>query len=140
MTEDEVAEPAGGRCRSIPPVRPQRWSRCGFAGVAGGLTDSADGRSEHIPRPEVLLGQIKPLLKAEADRGFGSQCGQSDRALMLLLGRWNYTDRGILTDALTLFHTEDSQELLESQGFKVERMLMTVMPVELVPGLPPDRG
>ena len=59
--------------------------------------------------------------------------------LALLLGRWNYTERGILDKTHYRFYTHFTmQKLLEENGYEIVKQLTTVMPIELVIGLPPS--
>ncbi len=139
---DEVAEPAR---REVL----EAYHRCDLSGGLSAVLPELPERGfdrillmdvlEHVPRPEVLLAQIQPLLKAEGQIVVSvPNVANLTVRLMLLLGMWNYADRGILDRThLRFFTRKTARELLESQGFKVERMLMTVMPVELVLGLPP---
>ena len=56
-----------------------------------------------------------------------------------MLGRWNYTERGILDKTHYRFYTHFTmQKLLEENGYEIVKQLTTVMPIELVIGLPPS--
>ena len=57
--------------------------------------------------------------------------------LALLLGQWNYTERGILDKTHYRFYTrKTARQLLEANGYRVTKQMTTVMPIELVLGLP----
>ena len=59
--------------------------------------------------------------------------------MMLLLGRWNYTERGILDQSHLRFYTrKTARQLLEQNGFEVVKQWMTIIPVELVLGMKPE--
>jgi len=52
--------------------------------------------------------------------------------LMLLLGRWDYTDRGILDRTHLRFYTrKTARHLLVSSGYAIEKEIATVIPAEL---------
>jgi len=59
--------------------------------------------------------------------------------IALLLGRFNYAERGILDRThLRFFTRRTARRLLEENGCEVIQMKATVMPLELVLGLDPD--
>lgn len=59
--------------------------------------------------------------------------------LALLLGQWNYAERGILDKTHYRFYTfKTARRLLEENGYEVVQQLATVMPIELAIGLPPE--
>jgi hypothetical protein len=58
--------------------------------------------------------------------------------LMLLLGRFDYTERGILDRTHVRFFTrKTARRFLQENGFQIVKERATVMPVELVLGLSP---
>ena len=58
---------------------------------------------------------------------------------MLLFGRFNYTERGILDKTHVRFFTrKTARRLLEANGYSIVEQRSTVMPLELVLGLSPD--
>jgi 2-polyprenyl-3-methyl-5-hydroxy-6-metoxy-1,4-benzoquinol methylase len=58
---------------------------------------------------------------------------------MLLFGRFNYTERGILDKTHVRFFTrKTARAFVEKQGFRIAAEKATVMPLELVFGLSPD--
>ena len=59
--------------------------------------------------------------------------------LALLLGRFDYTERGILDRThLRFFTWRSARALLEENGWDIAEQKATVMPIELVLGLSPD--
>ena len=59
--------------------------------------------------------------------------------LALLFGNWTYTERGILDKTHYRFYTRrTARRLLENNGYEIIKQMMTVMPVELVFGLPAE--
>lgn len=57
---------------------------------------------------------------------------------MLLFGRFNYTERGLLDRThLRFFTRKTARRLLEESGYRVLREEATVMPIELVLNLSP---
>ncbi len=59
--------------------------------------------------------------------------------LMLLLGRFDYTERGILDKTHVRFYTRrTARKLLKENGYSVVQEKTTVMPIELVLGLSPE--
>ncbi len=97
------------------------------------------GVLEHLPDPNGILRQCRPLLK-DSGRLIVSLPNVANITvrLMLLFGRWDYTDRGILGRTHLRFYTRRTgRELLERSGFEVTGMSMSVMPLELVLGIAP---
>ncbi len=92
---------------------------------------------EHLRSPETLLGACAPLLcsKGRLVVSLPNVANISVR-LMLLLGSFTYTDRGILDRTHLHFYTRaTARKLLEQNGFEVLRHRMTIIPVELALGL-----
>jgi len=95
---------------------------------------------EHLPRPALLLRDCRRVL-APNGRLLVSVPNVANITvrLMLLLGRFEYRDRGILDRTHVRFFTRKStRRLLEQNGWRVVDGKMTVMPLELVLGLEPE--
>ncbi len=117
----------------------QRDLACGLEGIEGTfdrilLLDVL----EHLPRPETILESCRKLL---APRGrvlvsLPNVANITVRAA-LLFGRFEYADRGIMDRTHLRFYTrKTARRMLERAGFEIARAEVTVMPVELVLGLP----
>lgn len=95
---------------------------------------------EHLKDSGQILRQCPALL---ADRGhvivsLPNIANITVRA-MLLFGRFNYTERGILDKThLRFFTRQTARELLEKNGYRIVDEKLTVMPIELIFGLSPD--
>lgn len=95
---------------------------------------------EHLRDPETLLRQCHELVNPD---GFVivslPNVANITVRLMLLLGQFKYSDRGILDSRhLRFFTRKTARRLLETHGFNVLSEKMAVIPVELVVGLPPE--
>lgn len=88
---------------------------------------------EHLPRPEVLLGALKPLLKPGGVLLLSlPNVANVTVRLGLLLGRFTYAPRGILDRTHLRFFTRNTgRALLEECGFRVSSVAPTAMPLEL---------
>lgn len=95
---------------------------------------------EHLQYPDQLLKHCYDVLAANGDLIVSiPNVANITVRISLLLGNWNYSERGILDQTHLRFYTHKSgRKLLERNGFKVIRQLTTVMPIELVLGLPPE--
>jgi 2-polyprenyl-3-methyl-5-hydroxy-6-metoxy-1,4-benzoquinol methylase len=95
---------------------------------------------EHLRRPEVILENCHPLLEAEGQIVVSlPNVANIHVRLMLLMGRFNYTERGILDRTHVHFYTRrTAKQLLVENGFEVVQEKMTAMPLELVLGLSPQ--
>lgn len=94
---------------------------------------------EHLRFPELLLRDCHSVLE---DRGqllvSVPNVANITVRLALLVGNWNYTERGILDRTHYRFYTRrTARRLLEENGYEVIRETMSVMPIELAFGLPP---
>jgi len=92
---------------------------------------------EHLRRPEKILAQCHGLIK---ERGLVivsvPNIANITVRLMLLFGRFDYTDRGILDKTHQRFFTrKTARQLLTQTGYTVVDEKMTVIPVELAFGL-----
>ena len=100
---------------------------------------------EHLPRPEVLLGSLKPLLKPDGVLLLSlPNVANVTVRLGLLFGRFTYVPRGILDRTHQRFFTRATgRVLLEESGYRVLSICATAMPLELVLpalGRPPLAG
>jgi len=95
---------------------------------------------EHLVRPEQLLAQAKAALN-------GNGClvvslpnvAHLAVRLNLLLGRFNYAERGLLDRThLRFFTRKTARRFLEENGFEILEARATVTPIELVFGLAPS--
>jgi len=95
---------------------------------------------EHLGEAEKVLRQARGLLREDGQIVVSlPNVANITVRLMLLLGRWNYAERGILDRTHIRFYTrKTARALLEGNGFEVLAERVTVMPVELVLGLKPD--
>ncbi|MBI4780541.1 MAG: glycosyltransferase [Oscillatoriophycideae cyanobacterium NC_groundwater_1537_Pr4_S-0.65um_50_18] len=93
---------------------------------------------EHLRFPERLLFDCMGVLKPEGLLLVSvPNVANITVRLSLLLGRWNYTERGILDKTHYRFYTHaTSRRLLEANGYEVIKRMTTIMPIELVLGLP----
>ena len=95
---------------------------------------------EHLKRPETLLLQCHEVLQRDGYVvvSVPNIANITVRA-MLLFGRFNYTDRGILDRThLRFFTRTTARRFLEENGFQIVQTKRTVMPLELVLGLQPE--
>jgi 2-polyprenyl-3-methyl-5-hydroxy-6-metoxy-1,4-benzoquinol methylase len=95
---------------------------------------------EHLTHPERLLGEA---LEGTAPDGLMivsvPNVANITVRLSLLLGRFNYTERGILDRTHVRFFTRSTaKRFLEENGCEILETKATVMPVELVLGLSPE--
>jgi 2-polyprenyl-3-methyl-5-hydroxy-6-metoxy-1,4-benzoquinol methylase len=95
---------------------------------------------EHLPEAEQILRHAGDLLKEEGLIVVSlPNVANIAVRMMLLLGRWDYTDRGILDKSHLRFYTRKTgRKLLEQNGFEVVKRWMTNIPVELVLGMKPE--
>lgn len=93
---------------------------------------------EHLPNPGVMLERIREWLRPGGLllASIPNVANVSIRAA-LLLGRFEYTDRGILDRTHLSFYTRSTgRRLLEDHGFEVVAAVPTAMPYELaIPAL-----
>jgi len=95
---------------------------------------------EHLRRPDVMLRDCHAVIK---DRGrlivSLPNVANITVRIALLLGRFTYTERGILDRThLRFFTWRSARALLEENGWDIVEQKATVMPIELVLGLSPD--
>jgi glycosyltransferase involved in cell wall biosynthesis len=95
---------------------------------------------EHLRRPERLLCDCHQVVEADGQVIISvPNVANITVRLALLLGRFNYTERGILDRThLRFFTRATARRFVEENGFRVVEERATVMPVELVLGLSPE--
>lgn len=94
---------------------------------------------EHLSQPEQVLQQCHNVLKGEG-RLVVSLPNVANIAvrLMLLLGRFDYQERGLLDKThLRFFTRKTARRLLEQNGYSIVEEKQTVIPIELILGLSP---
>src|SRR5579872_1097133 len=92
---------------------------------------------EHLRYPERILGQCHQLLRKDG-RIIVSvpNIANITICMMLLSGRFDYTERGILDRThLRFFTRRTARKLLQDAGYRVTQERMTVIPIELALGL-----
>ncbi len=97
---------------------------------------------EHLRHPETILQQCHGLVKKEG-LVIVSVPNVANVAvrLMLLLGHFDYTERGILDKTHVRFYTrKTARRLLEDNGFEIVEAQQTVIPIELVLGWSPENA
>jgi 2-polyprenyl-3-methyl-5-hydroxy-6-metoxy-1,4-benzoquinol methylase len=95
---------------------------------------------EHLRRPERILEQCHDVLKTEGRLvvSLPNVANLSVR-LMLLSGRFDYQERGILDKThLRFFTRKTARRLLEENGYSIVEQRHTVMPLELLFGASPN--
>jgi 2-polyprenyl-3-methyl-5-hydroxy-6-metoxy-1,4-benzoquinol methylase len=92
---------------------------------------------EHLRFPENLLTDCRPLVRPSGLLLVSvPNVANITVRLSLLLGRFNYQQRGILDKTHVRFFTrKTARKLLVDNGYKVVREKSTVMPIELAFGL-----
>jgi 2-polyprenyl-3-methyl-5-hydroxy-6-metoxy-1,4-benzoquinol methylase len=91
---------------------------------------------EHLPNPELILAQCHSLLteNGEVVVSVPNVANISVR-LMLLFGRFDYAERGILDETHQRFYTRrTARKLLDQAGYRIVSEKMTVVPIELAFG------
>jgi 2-polyprenyl-3-methyl-5-hydroxy-6-metoxy-1,4-benzoquinol methylase len=93
---------------------------------------------EHIRHPEKLLRDCHALLKPRAQLLVSlPNVANITVRMLLLFGRFDYTERGILDRThLRFFTRRTARELFERAGYEVVSEKMSVIPIELALGLP----
>jgi 2-polyprenyl-3-methyl-5-hydroxy-6-metoxy-1,4-benzoquinol methylase len=88
---------------------------------------------EHLRDPAKLLQECQRLLKPGGQIVVSiPNVANITVRLSLLLGRWDYTERGILDRTHVKFYTQKTaRALLEENGYEITRVGATVIPVEL---------
>ena len=95
---------------------------------------------EHVRNPHKLLTDSHQLLKPHGLLLVSvPNVANISVRLSLLFGNFEYTDRGILDKThLRFFTRKSARRMLEHAGYEVVAQKVTVIPVELVLGLPAD--
>jgi 2-polyprenyl-3-methyl-5-hydroxy-6-metoxy-1,4-benzoquinol methylase len=95
---------------------------------------------EHLRHPEQILQDCRPFLKPNGHLIVSvPNIANISVRLMLLLGKFNYTERGILDKTHVRFFTrKTARRFLEANGYRVVSHKMTIIPMELVLGLHPQ--
>lgn len=93
---------------------------------------------EHLRFPERLLLDCHVVLKDQGQLLVSvPNVANITIRFALLFGNWTYTERGILDKTHYRFYTRRTiSRLLEENGYEIIKQMMTVMPIELVFGLP----
>jgi 2-polyprenyl-3-methyl-5-hydroxy-6-metoxy-1,4-benzoquinol methylase len=109
----------------IPP--PEKFDRILFLDVL-----------EHMLHPEHLLREARQLLRPGGQIVVSvPNIANISVRLLLLFGRFDYTDRGILDRTHLHFYTRKTAvQMLTAQGFEILEERLTLIPVELAFGLP----
>ena len=97
---------------------------------------------EHVQRPERIL---RDCMKSLKPNGLILVCvpniANISVRLMLLAGRFNYTERGILDRTHLRFFTGKSvRQMLTDNGYEIVREMSTVIPTELALGISADNA
>lgn len=93
---------------------------------------------EHLGDADEVLGGVAALLKPSGRLLISvPNIANLSVRFMLLFGKFEYRERGILDQGHLRFYTRKSiRSLVESRGYQIVRERMTVIPVELVLALP----
>jgi 2-polyprenyl-3-methyl-5-hydroxy-6-metoxy-1,4-benzoquinol methylase len=115
-----------------------------------GVVDHLDGRRfervllldvlEHLKQPGKLLRDCREALTHEGCLIVSvPNVANITVRLALLLGRFNYAERGILDKThLRFFTRRTARQLILKSGYNIIEEKATIMPIELVFGLSPD--
>jgi 2-polyprenyl-3-methyl-5-hydroxy-6-metoxy-1,4-benzoquinol methylase len=95
---------------------------------------------EHLPMPEKLLGEARALLANDGQLVVSvPNVVNITVRLMMLLGKFEYAERGILDRTHLRFYTRKTiVRLLESEGYEVVKVRMTNLPLEVVIPMRPE--
>jgi 2-polyprenyl-3-methyl-5-hydroxy-6-metoxy-1,4-benzoquinol methylase len=95
---------------------------------------------EHLRTPENVLQDCRQLLKSNGHLIVSvPNVANITVRLMLLFGRFHHTERGILDKTHVRFFTrKTARKILTDHGYQIVDHKMTIIPSELVLGLPPD--
>jgi glycosyltransferase involved in cell wall biosynthesis len=95
---------------------------------------------DRVPYPEIVLRDVHRLIKESGQLLITvPNVANITVRLALLLGRFEYQDRGILDRVHLRFFTRKSiRRLVEKSGFTIVRQAMTVIPLEVLFPLKPE--
>jgi glycosyltransferase involved in cell wall biosynthesis len=95
---------------------------------------------EHLRRPERILQECHRALKRDGEIIVSvPNVANITVRLALLLGRFNYAERGILDRThLRFFTRKTARQFITSHGYRIVEQRITVMPLEIVLGLSPE--
>jgi glycosyltransferase involved in cell wall biosynthesis len=95
---------------------------------------------EHLRNPDLLLDDCRAYLKPNGTIIISlPNVANIYVRLSLLLGQFNYADRGIMDRThLWWFTRKTARALIHRHGFKIKREAVTVIPVDLTLGFAPD--
>ncbi len=97
---------------------------------------------EHLPEPSILLNDCREVLNQNG-RLLVSVPNVANLVirLMLLFGHFDYVDRGILDRTHLRFYTrKTARRLIEQSGYRIIGSKMTIVPLELIFGIPPENA
>ena len=118
-----------GLGRAVESLGEQRFSRVLLMDIL-----------EHLPDPRSLLLDCRKMLKPNGKlMASVPNIANLTVRLSLLLGRFEYTERGILDRTHLRFFTRRSvRRLLEEAGYQIIGQKTTVMPIEVALGVRPE--
>lgn len=95
---------------------------------------------EHLHKPEQVLLDSRALLDSNGQLLVSlPNVANITVRLALLLGKFNYTERGILDKTHVRFFTfKTARRLLEQNGYEIVQQKATVIPFEIATGMSPD--
>ena len=127
----------------------QEYFSVDLNGPAGSLTRVLGGRKfdrallldvlEHLIHPENLLAETRETLNRHGKLIVSvPNVANITVRLMLLLGKFDYTERGLLDRTHVRFYTrKTARAMLEQAGYRIVAQRMAVVPIELALGLSP---
>ena len=129
LDEFVLADPDGGLDHAKAALGGKRFDRVLMVDVL-----------EHVREPEKVAAECLALLKDDGQAIVSvPNAANLTVRLMLLFGRFEYSERGILDRTHLRFFARGSvRQLLKRAGYRVASEQVTVMPLELVTGLDPD--
>ena len=95
---------------------------------------------EHLRRPELVLEQCHQVLRRDGLIIISlPNIANITVRLMLLFGRFDYRERGILDKThLRFFTRKTARSLVEQQDYQILQEMLTVIPLELALGWSPE--
>ncbi|HJZ97149.1 MAG TPA: glycosyltransferase [Candidatus Solibacter sp.] len=128
----------------------QEYFTVDLNGAPGSLSRVLSGRKfdrallldvlEHLLHPENLLAEVKGTLNRHGKLIVSvPNIANISVRLLLLLGKFDYTERGILDRThLRFFTRKTAKRFLEEGGWEILEAKVTVIPLELILGLAPN--